>query len=164
MQRYYFFSKIRVFPSYLFFFKQNTLLLLVSLILSAAAQDFKLFYAKNVTDVTQFRNLTELDKQLSWRQVTNGAIDGNDKEDLFHVNWGWSGLADEAADNGGFYRLNSMKPTNQGITLRYKMTKGVIDNIMLMPLACRFRTPPAQYIARPPRPPDTESYQGSLHP
>ena len=114
--------------------------------------------------MTQFRNLTELDKQLSWRQVTNGAIDGNDKEDLFHVNWGWSGLADEAADNGGFYRLNSMKPTNQGITLRYKMTKGVIDNIMLMPLACRFRTPPAQYIARPPRPPDTESYQGSIHP
>jgi len=50
------------------------------------------------------------------------------------------------------------------ITLRYKMTKGVIDNIMLMPLACRFRTPPAQCIARPPRPPDTESYQGSLHP
>jgi hypothetical protein len=28
MQRYYFFSKIRVFPSYLFFFKQNTILLL----------------------------------------------------------------------------------------------------------------------------------------
>jgi hypothetical protein len=56
------------------------------LILSAAAQDFKLFYTKNVTDVTQFRNLTELDKQLSWRQVTNGAIDGYDKEDLFHVN------------------------------------------------------------------------------
>lgn len=65
MQRYYFFSKIRVFPSYLFFFKQNTLLLLVSLTLSAAEQDFKLFYAKNATNVTQFRNLTELDKQLS---------------------------------------------------------------------------------------------------
>ena len=134
MQRYYFFSKIRVFPSYLFFFKQNTLLLLVSLILSAAAQDFKLFYAKNVTDVTQFRNLTELDKQLIWRQVTNGAIDGYDKEDLFHVNWGWSGLADEAADNGGFYRLNSMKPTNQGtggavVNSGYRFNQNFISGI-----------------------------------
>lgn len=42
-------------------------------------------------------------------------IDGYDKEDLFHINWGWSGLADEAPDNGGFYRLNSLLPTDQGI-------------------------------------------------
>jgi hypothetical protein len=42
-------------------------------------------------------------------------IDGYDKEDFFHVNWGWSGLADEASDNGGFYRLNSLLPTDQGI-------------------------------------------------
>ena len=42
-------------------------------------------------------------------------IDGYDKEDLFHVNWGWSGLADEASDNGGFYRLNSLLPSDQGI-------------------------------------------------
>lgn len=42
-------------------------------------------------------------------------IDGYDKEDLFHINWGWSGLADEASDNGGFYRINSLLPTDQGI-------------------------------------------------
>ena len=42
-------------------------------------------------------------------------IDGYDKEDFFHINWGWSGLADEASDNGGFYRLNSLLPTDQGI-------------------------------------------------
>ena len=54
----------------------HTLLFLL-LTLSVAAQDFRLFYAKNVTDVTQFRNLAELDRQLSWRQITNGAIDGN---------------------------------------------------------------------------------------
>ena len=42
-------------------------------------------------------------------------VDGYDKEDLFHINWGWSGLADESLDNGGFYRLNSLLPTDQGI-------------------------------------------------
>lgn len=42
-------------------------------------------------------------------------IDGYDKEDFFHINWGWSGLANEAPDNGGFYRLNSLLPTDQGI-------------------------------------------------
>ena len=41
-------------------------------------------------------------------------IDGYDKEDLFHVNWGWSGLANEATDNGGFYRINSLLPSDQG--------------------------------------------------
>lgn len=55
----------------------NSLILFMLLTLSVSAQDFKLFYAKNVTDVTQFRNLTELDKQLSWREVSNGSIDGN---------------------------------------------------------------------------------------
>ena len=55
----------------------NSLILFVLFTLSASAQDFKLFYAKNVTDVTQFRNMTELDKQLSWREVSNGSIDGN---------------------------------------------------------------------------------------
>ena len=58
-------------------------LLLMSALLTAtfalplSAQDFKLFYAKNVTDVTEFRNLAALDKQLSWREISNGAIDSN---------------------------------------------------------------------------------------
>jgi hypothetical protein len=55
----------------------STLLFLVLLSLTATAQDFKLFYAKNVTDATNFRNLSELDKQLHWREVSNGSIDGN---------------------------------------------------------------------------------------
>ena len=55
----------------------STLLFLVLLSLTATAQDFKLFYAKNVTDVTNFRNLSELDKQLHWREVSNDSIDGN---------------------------------------------------------------------------------------
>ena len=54
----------------------NTLFLLL-LTITAVAQDFKLNYAKNVNDVTDFRNLTELDKQLDWHEVSNGAIDGN---------------------------------------------------------------------------------------
>lgn len=54
----------------------NTLLLLL-LTLTAAAQDFKLFYAKNVTDVTQFRDINILDAELNWREVNNGDIDGN---------------------------------------------------------------------------------------
>lgn len=41
-------------------------------------------------------------------------IDGYSHEDLFHVNWGWSGLANEAKDDGGYYRINSMLPINQG--------------------------------------------------
>lgn len=35
-------------------------------------------------------------------------IDGYDKEDIFHVNWGWSGLAD------GFYRMCELLPEEQG--------------------------------------------------
>ena len=61
--------------------KRKILLMFALLIaisaLPLSAQDFKLFYAKNVTDVTAFRNLAELDKQLNWREVSNGAIDGN---------------------------------------------------------------------------------------
>ena len=41
-------------------------------------------------------------------------IDGYSKEDLFHVNWGWSGVANEAPEDGGYYRLNSLLPINQG--------------------------------------------------
>lgn len=54
----------------------NTLLLLL-LTITIAAQDFKLFYAKNVTDVTQFRDISILDAELNWREVNNGDIDGN---------------------------------------------------------------------------------------
>ena len=35
-------------------------------------------------------------------------IDGYDKEDFFHVNWGWSGLAD------GYYRICELLPIEQG--------------------------------------------------
>ena len=35
-------------------------------------------------------------------------IDGYDKEDFFHVNWGWGGVCD------GMYRMNSMQPIEQG--------------------------------------------------
>lgn len=41
-------------------------------------------------------------------------IDGYYQEDLFHVNWGWSGLANESNADGGYYRINSMLPINQG--------------------------------------------------
>ena len=41
-------------------------------------------------------------------------IDGYYKEDLFHVNWVWSGLANDAQDDGGYYRINSLLPINQG--------------------------------------------------
>ena len=35
-------------------------------------------------------------------------IDGYDKEDFFHVNWGWSGICD------GMYRISSLQPIEQG--------------------------------------------------
>ena len=35
-------------------------------------------------------------------------IDGYDKEDIFHVNWGWSGMAD------GYYRICELLPAEQG--------------------------------------------------
>ena len=41
-------------------------------------------------------------------------IDGYAKEDLFHVNWGWGGNANEASENGGFYRINSLIPNQKG--------------------------------------------------
>lgn len=53
------------------------MLFLTLLPLSSAAQDFKLFYAKNVTDVTNFSSVNAIAKQLTWREVTNGSFDGN---------------------------------------------------------------------------------------
>jgi len=35
-------------------------------------------------------------------------VDGYDSEDLFHINWGWSG------NGNGFYRINSLLPVRQG--------------------------------------------------
>lgn len=52
-------------------------MILLLLTLTTTAQDFQLYYAKNVTDVTVFDDMTEMAKQLSWRQVTHGSIDGN---------------------------------------------------------------------------------------
>ena len=59
----------------------NTLLFIVLAALAAAAQDFKLYYAKNVNDVTHFTDDVDLlASQLDWREVENNAIDGNQLE------------------------------------------------------------------------------------
>ena len=55
----------------------NTILFFTLVTLTSAAQDFKLYYAKNVTDVTNFGSATTIARQLSWREVANGSIDGN---------------------------------------------------------------------------------------
>ena len=55
----------------------NTLLFFTLVALTSAAQDFKLFYAKNVTDVTNFGSATTIARQLTWREVANGSVDGN---------------------------------------------------------------------------------------
>lgn len=55
----------------------SAMVLFMLLAMPAVSQDFKLYYAKNVTDVTQFRNMAEMERQLRWRQVTDGSIDGN---------------------------------------------------------------------------------------
>ncbi|MBO7045165.1 MAG: hypothetical protein J6W38_02270 [Prevotella sp.] len=59
----------------------NTLLFLWVFALGAVAQDFKLYYAKNVTDVKYFSDdVNELARQLDWKEVVNGSIDGNQVE------------------------------------------------------------------------------------
>ena len=59
----------------------STILFLALTALAAAAQDFKLYYAKNVSDVTYFSdNVDELAKQLEWKEVVNNSIDGNQME------------------------------------------------------------------------------------
>ena len=47
------------------------------MVLSANAQNFKLYYAKNVTNVTDFSSTRKIAQQLTWKEVKNGAIDGN---------------------------------------------------------------------------------------
>ena len=59
----------------------NTLLFIALTALTAVAQDFKLYYAKNVTDVEHFSDdVDDLAKQLDWKEVANNAIDGNQVE------------------------------------------------------------------------------------
>ncbi len=53
-----------------------TLLMLLSTLI-AKAQDFDLYYAKNVTDVTNFKDIKTMDKELNWRKLDRDAIDGN---------------------------------------------------------------------------------------
>ena len=48
--------------------------------MSVLAQDFDLYYAKDVTDVTQFRDLKQLDRELTWRKMDTNVIDGNQEE------------------------------------------------------------------------------------
>ena len=58
--------------------------LLLSGVLFATAQDFKLYYANNVTDVNDFNNITEDDSGLNWRLVGDTDVDGNQAE-VFQV-------------------------------------------------------------------------------
>ena len=54
-------------------------LLLLCAVVAAHAQSFKLYYANNVTDVTDLDNI-EKDTHLNWREVASGssiAFDGN---------------------------------------------------------------------------------------
>ena len=62
--------------------KNSLFVLLVLLLtsLTADAQDFDLYYAKNVTDATQFSDLKLLDKELTWRKMDKEAIDVNQDE------------------------------------------------------------------------------------
>ena len=112
----------------------NTLLLLL-FALMVSAQDFKLFYAKNVSDVTQFRNLNEMSKQLHWREVANGSMDGN-RDDVTRVKamlseTGMKGLEEQRL----FWRMRDEMllcfriddPTNNG-SFRVEVVYGKDDN------------------------------------
>ena len=55
----------------------NILMFLWLVALAASGADFKLYYAKNVTDVTDFSSTKKIAAQLSWSEVKNGSIDGN---------------------------------------------------------------------------------------
>ena len=57
----------------------HTICLLLALTLAAAAQDFKLYFSNNVTDVTDFSQI-ETAEGLVWREVHNGDIAGNQIE------------------------------------------------------------------------------------
>lgn len=59
----------------------NTLLFFALAAVASVAQDFKLYYAKNVTSVTHFSDdVDEIASQLDWKEVANNAIDGNQLE------------------------------------------------------------------------------------
>lgn len=46
-------------------------------------------------------------------------IDGYDKEDLFHVNWGWAGNAD------GYFRINSLTPRHYDFSTGQSFIRGL---------------------------------------
>ena len=54
-----------------------TLAIFWLMVMGVAAQDFKLYYAKDVTNVTDFSSTRKIAQQLTWKEVSNGAIDGN---------------------------------------------------------------------------------------
>lgn len=54
--------------------------LLLALTLAAAAQDFRLYFSNNVTDVTDFDHIEDATSPLAWREVHDGDFSGNLKE------------------------------------------------------------------------------------
>ena len=54
--------------------------LLLSFCIVAVSQDFKLFFANNVTDVSDFNDIERATSGLNWREVANGDIAGNQVE------------------------------------------------------------------------------------
>lgn len=57
-----------------------TIALMLFTALAATAQDFRLFYANNVSDVSNFTLITESNSGLVWREVMDTDIDGNQAE------------------------------------------------------------------------------------
>ena len=57
-----------------------TIALMLLAALAATAQDFRLYYANNVSDVNDFTLITESNSGLEWRQVRDTDIDGNQAE------------------------------------------------------------------------------------
>ena len=45
--------------------------------LQVSAQDFKLYFANNVTDVVDFNNIESTSSELNWREVKNKELAGN---------------------------------------------------------------------------------------
>ena len=55
-------------------------LALIALSTAATAQDFQLYFANNVTDVTDYEKIETEQSGLNWREVKNGDIAGNQAE------------------------------------------------------------------------------------
>lgn len=63
--------------------KRSVYLILLALLttLNVNAQDFELYYSKDINDVANVTtNVDELAKQLTWRKIDNNSIDGNQDE------------------------------------------------------------------------------------